>query len=171
MTHLIICSSASIPFTEQTIVPRSTPVWAGVISPQLDVRHQPVFDHDLSRYHSRAGLGAEYWRDYLKLSSNAYIGLTGWRSAPELIMTTKPARPTAGIYARKAGYQPGHNWVENWSMNNTMVMKWRCLTRMIAKVIPMLLPRASTIPLPASDSQCGTASGNKVKMTHVLPLI
>lgn len=31
------------------------------------------FDHDLSRYHSRAGLGAEYWRDYLKLSSNAYI--------------------------------------------------------------------------------------------------
>ncbi|MBW6101343.1 inverse autotransporter beta domain-containing protein [Escherichia coli] len=25
------------------------------------------FDHDLSRYHSRAGIGAEYWRDYLKI--------------------------------------------------------------------------------------------------------
>ncbi len=23
------------------------------------------FDHDLSRYHSRADIGAEYWRDYL----------------------------------------------------------------------------------------------------------
>ncbi|MFP1527396.1 inverse autotransporter beta domain-containing protein [Escherichia coli] len=23
------------------------------------------YDHDLSRYHSRAGIGAEYWRDYL----------------------------------------------------------------------------------------------------------
>lgn len=146
MTHPIICSSASIPFTEQTIVPRSTPVWAGVISPQLDVRHQPVFDHDLSRYHSRAGLGAEYWRDYLKLSSNAYIGLTGWRSAPELDNDYE-ARPANGWDLRAEGWLPArHNWVENWSMNNTMVMKWRCLTRMIAKVIPMLLPRASTIP-------------------------
>lgn len=42
------------------------------------------FDHDLSRYHSRAGIGAEYWRDYLKLSSNGYLRLTNWRSAPEL---------------------------------------------------------------------------------------
>lgn len=113
MTHPIICSSASIPFTEQTIVPRSTPVWAGVISPQLDVRHQPVFDHDLSRYHSRAGLGAEYWRDYLKLSSNAYIGLTGWRSAPELDNDYE-ARPANGWDLRAEGWLPArHNWVEN----------------------------------------------------------
>ncbi len=30
-------------------------------------------DHDLSRSHTRIGVGAEYWRDYLKLSANGYI--------------------------------------------------------------------------------------------------
>ncbi len=60
------------------------------------------FDHDLSRYHSRAGLGAEYWRDYLKLSSNAYIGLTGWRSAPELDNDFE-ARPANGWDLRAEG--------------------------------------------------------------------
>ncbi|MCZ5226937.1 inverse autotransporter beta domain-containing protein [Escherichia coli] len=73
--------------------------------PQLDVRHQPVFDHDLSRYHSRAGLGAEYWHDYLKLSSNAYIGLTGWRSAPELDNDYE-ARPANGWDLRAEGWLP-----------------------------------------------------------------
>ncbi|EEW1291276.1 inverse autotransporter beta domain-containing protein [Escherichia coli] len=63
------------------------------------------FDHDLSRYHSRAGLGAEYWRDYLKLSSNAYIGLTGWRSAPELDYDFE-ARPANGWDLRAEGWLP-----------------------------------------------------------------
>ncbi|EPD4200330.1 inverse autotransporter IatD [Escherichia coli] len=63
------------------------------------------FDHDLSRYHSRAGLGAEYWRDYLKLSSNAYIGLTGWRSAPELDYDYE-ARPANGWDLRAEGWLP-----------------------------------------------------------------
>lgn len=53
------------------------------------------FDHDLSRYHSRAGIGAEYWRDYLKLSSNGYLRLTNWRSAPELDNDYE-ARPANG---------------------------------------------------------------------------
>ncbi|EKL8322359.1 inverse autotransporter beta domain-containing protein [Escherichia coli] len=63
------------------------------------------FDHDLSRYHSRAGLGAEYWRDYLKLSSNAYIGLTGWRSASELDNDFE-ARPANGWDLRAEGWLP-----------------------------------------------------------------
>lgn len=63
------------------------------------------FDHDLSRYHSRAGLGAEYWRDYLKLSSNAYIGLTGWRSAPELDNDFE-ARPANGWDLRAEVWLP-----------------------------------------------------------------
>lgn len=63
------------------------------------------FDHDLSRYHSRAGLGAEYWRDYLKLSSNAYIGLTGWRSAPELDYDFE-ARPANGWDLRAEVWLP-----------------------------------------------------------------
>lgn len=39
-------------------------------------------DYDLSRDHARAGFGGEYWRDLLKLSANAYVGLTGWKTSP-----------------------------------------------------------------------------------------
>lgn len=61
------------------------------------------FDHDLSRYHSRAGIGAEYWRDYLKLSSNGYLRLTNWRSAPELDNDYE-ARPANGWDVRAEGW-------------------------------------------------------------------
>ncbi|EEX1838872.1 inverse autotransporter adhesin YeeJ [Escherichia coli] len=63
------------------------------------------FDHDLSRYHSRAGIGAEYWRDYLKLSSNGYLRLTNWRSAPELDNDYE-ARPANGWNVRAEGWLP-----------------------------------------------------------------
>ncbi len=63
------------------------------------------FDHDLSRYHSRAGIGAEYWRDYLKLSSNGYLRLTNWRSAPELDNDYE-ARPDNGWDVRAEGWLP-----------------------------------------------------------------
>ncbi|EKI9978412.1 Ig-like domain-containing protein [Escherichia coli] len=61
------------------------------------------FDHDLSRY--RAGIGAEYWRDYLKLSSNGYLRLTNWRSAPELDNDYE-ARPANGWDVRAEGWLP-----------------------------------------------------------------
>ncbi|EON3465385.1 inverse autotransporter adhesin YeeJ [Escherichia coli] len=63
------------------------------------------FDYDLSRYHSRAGIGAEYWRDYLKLSSNGYLPLTNWRSAPELDNDYE-ARPANGWDVRAEGWLP-----------------------------------------------------------------
>lgn len=63
------------------------------------------FDHDLIRYHSRAGIGAEYWRDYLKLSSNGYLRLTNWRSAPELDNDYE-ARPANGWDVRAEGWLP-----------------------------------------------------------------
>ncbi|HIA3648908.1 TPA: Ig-like domain-containing protein [Escherichia coli] len=63
------------------------------------------FDHDLSRYHSRAGIGAEYWRDYVKLSSNGYLRLTNWRSAPELDNDYE-ARPANGWDVRAEGWLP-----------------------------------------------------------------
>lgn len=63
------------------------------------------FDHDLSRYHSRAGIGAEYWRDHLKLSSNGYLRLTNWRSAPELDNDYE-ARPANGWDVRAEGWLP-----------------------------------------------------------------
>ncbi|MCZ6035747.1 inverse autotransporter adhesin YeeJ [Escherichia coli] len=63
------------------------------------------FDHDLSRYHSHAGIGAEYWRDYLKLSSNGYLRLTNWRSAPELDNDYE-ARPANGWDVRAESWLP-----------------------------------------------------------------
>ncbi|MDA5228130.1 Ig-like domain-containing protein [Escherichia coli] len=63
------------------------------------------FDHDLSRYHSRAGIGAEYWRDYVKLSSNGYLRLANWRSAPELDNDYE-ARPANGWDVRAEGWLP-----------------------------------------------------------------
>lgn len=63
------------------------------------------FVHDLSRYHSRAGIGAEYWRDYLKLSSNGYLRLTNWRSAPELDNDYE-ARPANGWDVRAESWLP-----------------------------------------------------------------
>lgn len=63
------------------------------------------FDHDLSRYHSRAGIGAEYWRDYLKLSSNGYLRLTNWRSASELDNDYE-ARPANGWDVRAESWLP-----------------------------------------------------------------
>jgi Bacterial Ig-like domain (group 1)./Protein of unknown function (DUF3442). len=63
------------------------------------------FDHDLSRYHSRAGIGAGYWRGYLKLSSNGYLRLTNWRSAPELDNDYE-ARPANGWDVRAESWLP-----------------------------------------------------------------
>ncbi|USS94936.1 inverse autotransporter beta domain-containing protein [Serratia symbiotica] len=34
-------------------------------------------DYDLSQEHARAGIGVEYWRDFLKLNANSYRRLTG----------------------------------------------------------------------------------------------
>lgn len=41
-------------------------------------------DYDLSRGHTRMGLGGEYWRDFLKLGVNTYHRLTGWKNSPDL---------------------------------------------------------------------------------------
>ncbi|HAU8008611.1 TPA: hypothetical protein IG103_003114 [Escherichia coli] len=62
-------------------------------------------DHDLTRYHTRTGIGVEYWRDYLKLSGNGYLRLSNWRSAPELDHDYD-ARPANGWDLRAEGWLP-----------------------------------------------------------------
>ncbi|EHN6806874.1 inverse autotransporter beta domain-containing protein, partial [Salmonella enterica] len=65
------------------------------------------YDHDLSRYHSRAGIGAELWRDYLKFGANGYLRLSSWRSAPELNHDYE-ARPANGWDIRAEGWLPAY---------------------------------------------------------------
>ncbi|SPX07404.1 putative invasin [Escherichia coli] len=62
-------------------------------------------DHDLTRYHTRTGIGVEYWRNYLKLSGNGYLRLSNWRSAPELDNDYE-ARPANGWDLRAEGWLP-----------------------------------------------------------------
>ncbi|WP_156124010.1 inverse autotransporter beta domain-containing protein [Enterobacter sp. Bisph1] len=65
------------------------------------------YDYDLTRYHSRAGIGAELWRDYLKLGANGYFRLSDWRSAPEL-NNDYEARPAHGWDIRAEGWLPAY---------------------------------------------------------------
>ena len=66
-------------------------------------------DHDLSRSHTRIGVGAEYWRDYLKLSANGYIfGLLAGKNR-RILRIIRNARRMVGISAQRAIYLPGRS--------------------------------------------------------------
>ncbi|WP_426447771.1 inverse autotransporter beta domain-containing protein [Siccibacter colletis] len=41
------------------------------------------YDYDLSRNHKRLGPGVEAWTDYLKLSGNYYMPLSGWKNSED----------------------------------------------------------------------------------------
>ncbi|MDN8559327.1 inverse autotransporter beta domain-containing protein, partial [Citrobacter werkmanii] len=64
------------------------------------------FDYDLSRDHARTGLGLEYWRDYLKLSTNGYLRLTSWKDSPDI--EDYEERPANGWDVRAEGYLPAY---------------------------------------------------------------
>ncbi|MEI9399754.1 inverse autotransporter beta domain-containing protein [Escherichia coli] len=42
------------------------------------------YDYDLSRSHSRAGFGVEYWRDYFRFGVNTYFGLSDWKNSRDI---------------------------------------------------------------------------------------
>ncbi|HHG0472233.1 TPA: Ig-like domain-containing protein [Proteus mirabilis] len=62
------------------------------------------FDYDLSRDHARAGVGLEYWRDFLKLGVNSYHRLTGWKDSPDL--ADYQERPANGWDIRAQAWVP-----------------------------------------------------------------
>lgn len=64
------------------------------------------YDYDLSRYHSRFGVGAEVWRDYFKLSANHYHRLSNWRTSDDVIDYNE--RPANGWDIRTEGYLPAY---------------------------------------------------------------
>ncbi|ODQ06206.1 Ig-like domain-containing protein [Shigella sp. FC1655] len=64
------------------------------------------YDYDLSRYHSRFGVGAEVWRDYFKLSANHYHRLSNWRTSDDVIDYNE--RPANGWDIRAEGYLPAY---------------------------------------------------------------
>lgn len=63
-------------------------------------------DYDLSRDHARAGFGGEYWRNFLKLSANAYVHISGWKESPDV--EDYDERPANGWDVRAEGYLPSY---------------------------------------------------------------
>lgn len=63
-------------------------------------------DYDLSRDHARAGFGGEYWRNFLKLSANAYVHISGWKESPDV--EDYDERPANGWDVRVEGYLPSY---------------------------------------------------------------
>uniref|UniRef100_UPI00234A640F inverse autotransporter beta domain-containing protein n=1 Tax=Providencia sp. PROV117 TaxID=2949828 RepID=UPI00234A640F len=70
------------------------------------VGYNTFLDHDISGNHTRMGVGAEYWRDYLKLGANGYFRLSGWRNADNL--EGYDARPANGFDLRGEAYLPAY---------------------------------------------------------------
>lgn len=61
-------------------------------------------DHDLSRSHTRAGVGVEYWRDNLRLGANGYMRLSDWKDSADIGDYLE--RPASGWDIKARGWLP-----------------------------------------------------------------
>ncbi|WP_323066373.1 Ig-like domain-containing protein [Aeromonas jandaei] len=66
------------------------------------------YDQDLKGSSRRLGVGAEWWRDNLKLTANTYTPLSGWRQSPLASMQDYDERAAKGADVRLRGYLPSH---------------------------------------------------------------
>ncbi|HDS7874558.1 TPA: inverse autotransporter beta domain-containing protein [Escherichia coli] len=64
------------------------------------------YDYDLSRSHSRAGFGVEYWRDYFRLGVNTYFGLSDWKNSRDI--DDYLGRPANGWDFSAEGWLPAY---------------------------------------------------------------
>ncbi|WP_024911460.1 inverse autotransporter beta-barrel domain-containing protein [Chania multitudinisentens] len=64
------------------------------------------FDRDLTGKNNRVGFGLEAWTDYLKLSANSYLGLTGWHQSRDFADYNE--RPANGYDLRMEAYLPAY---------------------------------------------------------------
>ncbi|MDX7986822.1 invasin [Xenorhabdus sp. 12] len=68
--------------------------------------YNAFIDHDITGDNSRFGLGAEYARNYLKLSTNGYFRLSNWKESR--LLTDYDERPANGFDLRAQGYLPAY---------------------------------------------------------------
>lgn len=66
--------------------------------------YNAFYDQNISRSHKRMGIGAEAWRDYLKLSGNGYYRLSSWRNSVDV--EDYDARPANGFDLRAEAWLP-----------------------------------------------------------------
>ncbi|PHM45063.1 putative invasin [Xenorhabdus mauleonii] len=66
--------------------------------------YNAFLDHDITREHTRFGIGAEYARDFMKFGINGYFRASGWKEGQKL--TDYEERPANGFDLRAEGYVP-----------------------------------------------------------------
>ncbi|WP_211284535.1 inverse autotransporter beta domain-containing protein, partial [Xenorhabdus mauleonii] len=66
--------------------------------------YNAFLDHDITRDHTRFGIGAEYARDFMKFAANGYFRASGWKDGKKL--TEYEERPANGFDLRAEGYIP-----------------------------------------------------------------
>ncbi|MDE9516616.1 inverse autotransporter beta domain-containing protein [Xenorhabdus bovienii] len=68
--------------------------------------YNAFLDHDITRDHTRFGLGAEYARDFMKFGANGYFRASGWKDGKKL--KDYEERPANGFDLRAEGYVPSY---------------------------------------------------------------
>ncbi|MFC0226934.1 inverse autotransporter beta domain-containing protein [Serratia aquatilis] len=68
--------------------------------------YNAFIDQDISRSHTRGGMGAELWRDNLKLAANYYHPLSNWKDSKDFDDYLE--RPAKGFDVRAQGYLPAY---------------------------------------------------------------
>ncbi|MBD2793891.1 inverse autotransporter beta domain-containing protein [Xenorhabdus szentirmaii] len=66
--------------------------------------YNAFLDHDITRDHTRFGIGAEYARDFIKFGANGYFRASGWKDGKKLAEYEE--RPANGFDLRAEGYLP-----------------------------------------------------------------
>lgn len=72
----------------------------------LMLGYNAFFDYDFTRSHQRGGVGAELQYDWLRLSSNYYFPLSGWKGSYDFDSSLVEERPAEGWDARIKAYLP-----------------------------------------------------------------
>lgn len=70
------------------------------------VGYNAFYDQDFTERASRVGIGAETWRDNLKLSANGYIPLSSWKESDKI--EDHLSRAASGIDLNVQAYLPSH---------------------------------------------------------------
>ncbi|WP_051874016.1 inverse autotransporter beta domain-containing protein, partial [Xenorhabdus bovienii] len=63
-------------------------------------------DHDITRDHTRFGIGTEYARDFMKFGANGYFRASSWKDGQK--MKDYEERPANGFDLRAEGYIPAY---------------------------------------------------------------
>ncbi|WP_161785984.1 inverse autotransporter beta domain-containing protein [Aeromonas lacus] len=81
---------------------------ARFFQPEVMFGVNSFYDYDLTGNNRRLGLGAELWRDYLKLSANGYVRLNDWQQSSLDSMADYNERPANGFDVRLKAYLPSY---------------------------------------------------------------